>query len=56
MNPLIYLIPAVGTFSFVAGIVFSKAVLTEADSIKAHVSDEIKKLRGDISAAIKAKL
>jgi len=55
MNP-IYIIPAVGVVCFVGGVVFAKALLSEASSIKAHVTDEITKLRNDISAAIKAKL
>jgi len=53
---LAIVIPSVGVVCFVGGVVFTKAVLTEASSIKQHVTDEITKLRGDISAAVRAKL
>jgi hypothetical protein len=53
---LAIVIPSVGVICFVGGVVFSKALLHEASDIKAHVTAEIAKLRGDISAAVKAKL
>lgn len=38
--------------AFVAGVVFSKYVLSEAASIKAHVTEEVSALRAEVAAAL----
>jgi len=50
MNPQI--IAAIGVGCFVAGVVFSKAVLSDAAAIKAHVTAEVEKVRSDFSTAL----
>ncbi len=50
------IVPTVGVVCFVAGIVFSKAMLSEATAIKQHITAEIEKLRSDVSAAVKKAL
>jgi hypothetical protein len=51
MNPS-YLVPAVGVVCFVGGVVFSKALLSDAAAIKAHVTAEVDKIRSDFSTAL----
>jgi len=50
------LIPGVGVVCFVAGIVFSKAMLSEAETIKQHVTTEVAateaRLRADFNALL----
>ena len=50
MNPAV--VAALCTGSFVAGVVFGKAVLSEASSIKAHITAEIQKLKGELGAEL----
>jgi hypothetical protein len=52
MDPLFIVIPAVGVVCFASGILFSKVVLAEAVSIKQHVTDEVAKVRSDISSLL----
>lgn len=59
MDPLVIVIPAIAVFAFGAGILFSKVVLAEALTIKQHVTDEVGKVRNDVSSLlekVKAKL
>jgi hypothetical protein len=51
MNPAL-IVSAVGVGCFVAGVVFSKAVLTETASIKEHVTAAETRIRGDISSLL----
>lgn len=43
----------VGVVCFAAGVVFGKSVVSEAESIKTHVSAEVAKLRGELAAKIR---
>ena len=50
MNPIAiaFAVPA----AFAAGVIFHKYVLSEAWAIKAHVTAEVAKVRGDFSSLL----
>lgn len=50
MTPILISCAIVG--AFVAGVVFHKLVVSEAQAIKAHVTAEVEKLRGDVSSLL----
>lgn len=50
MTPILISCAIVG--AFVAGVIFHKLVVSEAQAIKAHVTAEVEKLRGDVSALL----
>ncbi len=39
-------------FAFAAGVIFHKYVISEASAIKAHVTAEVDKVRGDVSSLL----
>ena len=59
MDPVLYVLSVAGPLAFAAGVVFHKYVISEADSIKSHVSAAENRIRGDVDALlekVKAKL
>jgi hypothetical protein len=40
--------------AFAAGVVFHKYVISEAEAVKKHVTDEIAKVRDELSNALKS--
>jgi hypothetical protein len=53
MDPLLFSIGVGGSFAgFVVGVIFAKSVLSEAASIKQHVSDEVAELRADVASLL----
>lgn len=54
MDPILVVAVAavVGVVCFVAGVVFSKTVLSEASAIKQHVTDAESRIRADVAAAL----
>lgn len=53
MNPTLFAIYGLPA-AFVAGVIFHKYVLSEAASIKAHVTSEVTALRADVGNALSA--
>jgi putative heme degradation protein len=50
VTPILISCAVVG--AFVAGVVFHKLVVSEAQAIKAHVTAELEKLRSDVSSLL----
>lgn len=56
---IVALLIAMPLGAFAAGVVFQKYVISEAASIKAHVTDEVAEVRGDVASLldkVKAKI
>lgn len=56
---IVTLLIAMPLGGFVAGVAFHKYVLSEAASIKQHVTDEVAEVRGDVASLldkVKAKI
>jgi|HubBroStandDraft_6_1064221.scaffolds.fasta_scaffold591859_3 hypothetical protein len=52
MDPVILAFVIAVPSAFAVGVIFHKYVVSEAAAVKAHVTAEVGKLRGDLSLAI----
>ena len=52
MEDVIVVASVVGLLAFLAGCSFSKYVVSEAASIKAHVTEEVSALRAEVAAVL----
>jgi len=52
MDPVLYIFLVVSPLAFIAGVVFHKYVISEADAIKSHVTAAEGRIREDISSLL----
>lgn len=51
-HQIVFGVAAAVPVSFIAGVIVHKYVISEAERIKAHVTAEVEKLRGDVSSLL----
>jgi hypothetical protein len=52
MHPVVIAFAVSVPAAFAAGVAFHKYVISEAQAIKAHVTAEVEKVRGEVSGAL----